>query len=375
MNRQPALDGLRGVAILWVLAYHLFALPARTASLHALPWLQSLAAQGWMGVNLFFVLSGYLITRGLADQPRDRYYFGIFALRRVFRIVPAYALVLLLFPVARALWPPSFPGAAAVFNPAIPLWSYAAFLQNLYMVPTGSLGNDWLRVLWSLAVEVQFYALICVVVFLVPRRRLAVALLALAAVSVAFRYFSYFRLTDPDLAIVVLLPCRLDSFVLGGLLALAPDARLSGMRTAAGAALLAGSVAFLHSYSAGAFGSRTVYLLPLYYLVISLGCAGALDLCVRPVGPVAWLMESDVLVEAGELSYFVYLFHMPVALCLFHFVLGTSPALGTLPLSVAMVGSAAAVFVLAEVSYKYMEDPLIRLSHTLLRRPRPAPPA
>ena len=71
MNRQRALDGLRGCAILWVLAYHLIALPTRAAAYSGMPAFMGFAGYGWIGVNLFFVLSGYLITQGLHSRERD----------------------------------------------------------------------------------------------------------------------------------------------------------------------------------------------------------------------------------------------------------------------------------------------------------------
>jgi peptidoglycan/LPS O-acetylase OafA/YrhL len=370
MSRQPALDGLRGLAILWVLSYHLFALPAKAAALGVFPSLLEFTSNGWMGVNLFFVLSGFLITRGLVDQPRDRYYFGSFIARRVFRIAPAYALLLLSYPAARFFWPASAPGAQAVFNPAIPLWSYVAFVQNFFMIPLGSFGNDWLRVLWSLALEVQFYVFICIALYMIPRRRTAAVLWALVAACVGFRYAVYLTMPHADTALVVLLPSRLDSFLLGGLLVLLPRGEPGVLRTAAAAAVLAGCVGYLHAYATGAFGPMTRYAVPLYYTVISVGCAALLDLCASPVRPVAWLMESDLLGEAGQLSYFVYLFHVPFALALFHFALHSAPSLGSLASSVAMTGAAAAVFAAARFSDDLLETPLIRFSHTLARRPR-----
>ena len=370
MNRQAALDGLRGCAILWVLAYHLIALPTRAAAYSGMPGLMAFAGYGWIGVNLFFVLSGYLITQGLVSHERGRLSFLDFWVRRAFRIGPPYALLLLSFVAARALWPAGWPGADRLFNSAIPFWSYLAFVQNLYMASLGYLGNDWLRVLWSLAVEMQFYVLISVCVFLIPRRQLAWWLWSLALGSVLLRYACYFFVQNPDASLVVLLPSRLDGFLLGGLLAIAPrgEPGWPGFRRhAATVAVLLSSMAFLGLYSSGKLGGATRYLVPLYNTVISAGCVALLDLCASDFGPVRRLMELRPLVEAGRLSYFVYLFHMPIALALFYGVLGTAPALVAPRAILLMAVVFAAIYGAARLSYAFLEAPLIRRSHSLVR--------
>jgi peptidoglycan/LPS O-acetylase OafA/YrhL len=376
MKRQSALDGLRGCAILWVLLYHYVALPAKAAALSANAGFLGFAGYGWVGVNLFFVLSGFLITRGLDREPRDRFYFGSFWAKRAFRIVPPYLLLLVSFFVARALWPESAPGADRVFNGAIPVWSYLVFAQNLFMAPLSYLGNDWLRVLWSLAVEVQFYLFISVALFLIPRRRAVPWLAVLAVGAILFRYALYAR--NADAAMVVLLPCRLDAFLLGGLVGLlAPKANGAAgpLRSAAAVALMALSAAFLGLYSSGVFGRTTLLIVPAYYTVISIGCVALLDLCATGFGPVAWLMRAPPLVEAGRLSYFIYLFHMPFALAIFHVTLGTAPALGTPRAALAMAAAFVAVCAAAWLSYRFLEAPLIRFSHAIARRPQEATPA
>jgi len=372
MVKVRALDGLRGFAILWVLSYHFVALPASAASLRGFTALMAFFQHGWMGVNLFFVLSGYLITQGLADQPRDGFYFGNFWTRRLFRIVPAYALLLLSFPVARALWPVSAPGGDSVFNLVIPFWSYLAFFQNFYIASTGYLGDDWLRVLWSLAVEIQFYLFISVALFLVPRRRAVRWFALLAAASVVLRFVVHFTQADSDAALVVLLPNRLDSFLLGGLLALVPGRGAGILRPSAAVALLALAWLFLRYFSSARLGGMMPYAVPSYYTVISVGSVALLDLCLGRFRPLAWLMESRPLVEAGKLSYFIYLFHMPVALTVFHLVQGTAPVLGTPRAALLMAAAFAVVCAAAKLSYAFLEAPLIRYSHSLVRRPVPA---
>jgi peptidoglycan/LPS O-acetylase OafA/YrhL len=302
--------------------------------------------------------------------------------RRAFRIVPPYALLLVSFVAARALWPAAWPAADRIFNSVIPFWSYVAFVQNLYMAPLGYLGNDWLRVLWSLAVEVQFYLFISAFLLVIPRRHLAWWLASLALGAVLFRYACYFTLQNPDASLVVLLPSRLDGFLLGGLLAIAPE-RAAGRpgfpRHVAALAVLLSSMTFLGFYSAEKFGGWTRYLVPLYNTVISAACAALLAMSASGFGPVRRLMECRPLVEAGRLSYFIYLFHMPIALALFYGVLETAPALGTPRAILLMAAVLAAIYCAARLSYGLLEAPLIRRSHSLVggaaaERRTPDPP-
>ena len=161
--RVKGLDGVRGFAILWVLLYHLYALLPKAAGV-VIPGLAGFASLGWIGVSLFFTLSGYLIIPMVAEQKTEPGFLARFWCRRAFRLLPGYVLLLLSYVVAAAWWPASSPGREQLLDSTIPLWSYGIFAQNIQMAAQNYLGNEWLRVTWSLAVEVQFYALICLIV-------------------------------------------------------------------------------------------------------------------------------------------------------------------------------------------------------------------
>src|SRR5205823_4965141 len=116
--------------------------------------LERLFANGWMGVDLFFVLSGFLITGILLDStPSDRYVTNFYA-RRCLRIWPLYyALLVFMFVIVPRLRPSD---AHAVFDKSSPWWAYPLFLQNVLLPsPTNAAGP--LAVTWSLAIEEQFY--------------------------------------------------------------------------------------------------------------------------------------------------------------------------------------------------------------------------
>src|SRR5207237_5469360 len=138
---------VRGVAILLVIFHNESSI---FPSLH----LERLFANGWMGVDLFFVLSGFLITGILVDSRQSPDYFRNFYAKRSLRIWPLYyALLVFMFVVVPVLRPPD---AHTVFEKSSPWWSYPLFLQNV-LVPSPTSAAGALAVTWSLAIEEQFY--------------------------------------------------------------------------------------------------------------------------------------------------------------------------------------------------------------------------
>src|SRR5882757_1657709 len=179
-DRIPELDDLRGVAIAMVLVSHyaVFGFVTKHGSLTS--YLKALPGLGWSGVDLFFVLSGFLIGGILLDARESSNYFQVFYARRFFRIVPIYAVVLLFFAVAggvaRSAQGRDF---TWLFANSMPWYAYATFTQNFWMVFHGSAGGNWLAPTWSLAVEEQFYLTLPLVVRFVSRQRLIVWLVLL----------------------------------------------------------------------------------------------------------------------------------------------------------------------------------------------------
>src|SRR5208283_2319721 len=146
-QKIPQLDAVRGIAILIVIFHNsLYRFPS-------LP-LQSLFSYGWMGVDLFFVLSGFLITGILVDTKQSEGYFKNFYARRCLRIWPLYYSVLFLMFVAVPLVHPSI--GSVVIARSSPWWAYLFFLQN-FLVHSQVSAAGPLGVTWSVAIEEQFY--------------------------------------------------------------------------------------------------------------------------------------------------------------------------------------------------------------------------
>src|SRR6266568_5097276 len=153
-SRIPELDGLRGIAIGMVIIWHYFSTVVRAGPSSPLSYLVAATRATWSGVDLFFVLSGFLIGGILLDARGATNYYRVFYRRRFFRIVPIYAAVLLIFPIFTLLRHGAHPAPAAG---APPWYMYWTFTQNLWMAATSSLGTNSLGMTWSLAVEEQFY--------------------------------------------------------------------------------------------------------------------------------------------------------------------------------------------------------------------------
>jgi peptidoglycan/LPS O-acetylase OafA/YrhL len=212
-----SLDGLRGLAILLVFFYHY--LPRNLYN--PLSWLASV---GWTGVDLFFVLSGFLITGILYETRGVENFFGAFYARRALRLLPLYFVAIGIVLIAAALF------RVSMSWKAIPFYIYGA---NVMLGVRGGVPNfsPYFSCLhfWSLALEEQFYTLWPLIVFFVPKRKTLMQIcgvgilgaLLLRIVLTHFRFSPWIPYTE--------LPTRMDSLLAGGLLALG----LRGPRAAA----------------------------------------------------------------------------------------------------------------------------------------------
>jgi peptidoglycan/LPS O-acetylase OafA/YrhL len=216
----PALDGLRGLAVLAVLFFHFNMMVEESYVFTGVP--TALARSCWCGVDLFFVLSGFLITGILLDSKGTPRYFRNFYARRALRIFPLYygmlVVVFLIGPMFKTLNTPEFEEVA---QNQLPLWLY---YMNLDVAWRGDFffSGDWVEFnhFWSLAVEEQFYLVWPAVVLLCGRRTLAVVCLSLIAVAILLRG-TFVLHGDHTWTVFAFTPCRWDTLALGGLLALA----------------------------------------------------------------------------------------------------------------------------------------------------------
>jgi len=285
----PELDGLRGLAILWVVLYHCDPLLKGT-------WMHRVAEWGWAGVNIFFVLSGFLITSNLLGTRDKPHYFHNFHARRALRIWPVYALVLAVVYL-NAPW---FIGTNASVMGAIkaaPWLAYIFFVQNLFhLALPPAIGPTW-----ALAVEEQYYFLWAPLVrFLRRPWMLATVLTAALVCSPLLRLGVHPWLTPTHTLI------HLDGIALGSLLALG----IYTLRLSRRVWLCAGLGAFvLGIFAAATFAGGTAFL----DSALTLGFAGGVLALMATTGarnPLSALLRRGLLAFYGRISYGLYMTHI-----------------------------------------------------------------
>lgn len=347
--RIATLDGLRALALLSVLIHHYTPVLVPQHRFWSGAVLRALDLGG-LGVDLFFALSGFLITGILYDSKGAPDFFRRFYWRRSLRIFPAYYLYLtpfLLYPI--------------VFQQTSFLW-FAAYLRNWRGLDLYS--DRFLGHLWSLAVEEQFYIFWAVAVYLVARRRLPWLILALCALAPACRAWMYSAgLTHYEL--VRWTPSRMDGLLLGGMVAIA--VRVWDMR------MIRTVAAWAAGFSLAAFtavniwpgpGESVVSITGSSWCAIFFASVVALSLDLKPASLVHRALTNGFLERIARYSYAMYLIHLfphVAALSLRHRILARFPALD-LPIRIIYVPLLCAlVYFVARLSWKYIEEPCLRL--------------
>ena len=288
-NYIPELQGLRGLAVLAVIVYHCHPRLEGT-------WIHYASLWGWAGVNLFFVLSGFLITSILLEAREKPRYFRNFYARRALRIWPVYVLVLAAVYL-QAPWFVGGPVLAAV--KAAPWLAYIFFVQNLFhLALPPAIGPTW-----SLAIEEQYYFLWAPLVRFLRRPWMLAAVLSAALVGSPLMRMTHLAWITPTHTLT-----HLDGIAWGSLLALGlytlPLSRrvwlwmgLSALPLGIlAAATVAGGTAFLDS-------------------ALAVGFAGALLAAIASTGarnPLSAVLRRGPLAFYGRISYGLYMTHIMV---------------------------------------------------------------
>jgi peptidoglycan/LPS O-acetylase OafA/YrhL len=359
--RIISLDGLRGIAASMVIATHyLNGIERHTFGKAIAPYV----GFGATGVDLFFVLSGFLLTGILLDRRHSPNYYSSFYLRRACRIFPLYyALLLAVICVV-----PLVPSLAADRNfdwGAARIWWFFVYVQNYGMGAISGYMPRLLAPTWSLAVEEQFYALLPFTVRLLSRRALLAAAMLAWAGSLLLRVLIVQSGALPALAASTWSICRLDSLAAGILIALLVR---SGVRVSSRALLAAALVLLGLCVVSGPWRSPLLECFSISAVSAGYGCL--LLCCIQfPGHPVSAAVSLPVFRWLGKISYGTYLLHAPVralALAGFH-ELSTRgvPVPGLLVTPVSL----AATIALAYCSWIYYESRFIRWSHSRTSRP------
>lgn len=369
MKRIPQLDGVRGLAIILVLFWH-YGGCTFDGPRGSFPWLGNiLLRMTWSGVDLFFVLSGFLIAGILLDHRDTANYFRVFYLRRACRIVPLYFCVALTFIAVSHTALADLPRFAWLFHNPMPDWSYATFTQNILMALRGTLGANAVDATWSLAVEEQFYLFIPLLIYFLPRRALIGTLVAAIVAAPILRWAS-----SPVVAFVGT-PWRSDSLLSGALLAVL--VRSHGFVVAAQSRrrslswsliVLVGGLAVLTIHPPLLQGGA------LTHLWLAALCVCVLLMAFLDTEPmITAALRTPVMVWFGQLSYGIYLLHKPALGAVFGIFRGTDPVVHNFnDLGLALLALAITLLV-AALSFRFLESPIIRFGHRTLYRPRASP--
>ncbi len=364
-GHMPALDGMRGLAIIMVLFVHFIGDSTPGTALER--GMVKLANYGVWGVDLFFVLSGFLITGILYDaRERPRYYRN-FYVRRVLRIFPLYYGVLaLLFVVLPAL-PVAYPASLVDAEQHQRwLWPYAT---NVYV----SLHHGWtlpyVSHFWSLAVEEHFYLFWPLVVATFSRNKLLWICASVAAFALVLRCVMLASGAS-DVAVTALTPCRLDALCVGGFLAIA--SRAVGIQALARVArpwawVMPGLVLATSAWNALTGGVAREVVVPLRgtFVALSFGALLVVTVAGGRAGVLGRVFRAPVMRFFGKYSYGLYVFHGIVAFALVE--RGTERVLGAwlgshlaAVLLQATVGAAFSLLV-SVASYELFEKHFLRL--------------
>ena len=347
-GRVAGIDGLRAVAVTAVVLFH-----ARVVGFEL----------GWAGVELFFVISGFLITRILLELRADPRYLQIFYARRALRILPVYYFVVLVSVILAV-------GAGTPLS-SLDLPFYIVYIQNYFpQIPTGMAGGIPLTGhTWTLAVEEQFYWIWPLIVLILRPRALRTVVIV-CVIGAPIARLAMLLATGNPYTVVATLPAQVDALGVGAALAFAERDGLApalGRRIAA-IALVGGGLLLTALVATGgglaSFADTRIWAAsPVNALLLSAFAAmfgGIVALTVFGSYRALRFLEWDPLVHVGRISYGLYIYN-PIAVLLaalaFTLVGSATPTGGAAETALGT----ALTYLLAAASWRYLETPFLRL--------------
>jgi len=354
-------DGLRGLSIGLVILYHSWAYQG-TGFVGCV--IQEFAGWGWCGVDVFFVLSGFLITGILLDTRESPNYWRNFFIRRGLRIFPLYYAVLLLMLIDAwllARW------GIGVRDPALQMidriWMNFLYVSNFSMAIEGS-NHVPMNIAWSLAIEEQFYLIFPAIVLWCGRRGLTKALLAAVLLAPVLRGCVWAFGPQPAEGPYALPFCRMDALAMGALAQIAVRHWTApSRRTVTQVTLLVCALAALTLL----FWTRIdLPFIIVGYSLIAIAATALLisALLSSPNSVLRKVCGNSVLVYIGKLAYGLYLLHLMGRAVFDRFFMHLLPpgALQSVSFTaLRSIGITAIAVLMATASYKFFEMPILRL--------------
>ena len=372
----PALDGVRGLAILMVLLYHFIGQATVTNRFEGV--VSRLLSFGFLGVDLFFVLSGFLITGILYDSRNDPAYFRSFYMRRVLRIFPLYyGVLVVVFFVAPLI--PRLHGSPIDHLREHQAWAWL-YAVNIYLSMKGAWSLSYIQHFWSLAVEEHFYFVWPLVVWLLARRPRVLMGTALGIAALSFVGRAAASLAGvSEVVTTVLTPFQLDALCLGGFFAVylrQPGGEAGARRAILPMGLLAAAVLVfqfgLHRFTDFGVPFMRATRLGVFRVLFA---ALLLHALFSPASALAGhFFRSRPMIALGKYSYGLYLYHHFLS---YYFVthgteFAVAEAVGshTLAVAVQALAGMAASMVVAWLSFELFEKYFLRLKRFWPSAPR-----
>lgn len=307
----PGLDGLRGIAILLVMFFHLAQMkPA--SSIDSIFY--KLTSYGWSGVDLFFVLSGFLITGILIDAKGAENYFRNFYVRRALRIFPLYygffAALLFLSPLVGGQ--KTTKGVQTLYENQWWIWTH---MVNWLVALTGEFQPLSVGGWWSLSIEEQFYLAWAIVIALTPQRKLLRLCLALIVASIVIRFAMVWFGASWE-AIYTVTFARMDGIALGAAIAVTARSE-AGLGNVKRWSLIAAAIALtgfvvMESLLGTAYEPGRTFSIAIQ-ITLFVWLWGALVVGTLVASPGSFLQRLThlkILRIFGKFSFALYLFHM-----------------------------------------------------------------
>jgi peptidoglycan/LPS O-acetylase OafA/YrhL len=374
-TRNKALDGIRGLAILAVIFFHILGITTDSGQIPVAGHFfeKSLAlffSEGWAGVDLFFVLSGFLITSILLKSRTQEKYFFNFYMRRALRIFPLYYLFLIVYFI---LLPMLFPEVARFQDLGARQWWYWTYTSNFEVF----LKARWIPPAhcWSLAIEEQFYWLWPILVFVAPLRRLRWMTFVILLSQPLIRFLFIANGTRPEI-IPAATFAHLDGLMAGGLVALfwanpvwrSSAARLSQWKKICLSLLVMGCVLrVILPFLPADYEAKRAVIGIFAWALIGAGLVGT-SVALQDSSRLNRLLGSKVLVYLGTYSYGIYMVHHQIiefAAWKFSLVHDSAWASWLRLFAVGML----ITLPLTWLSFRFFEKPFLSLKHKFAGTP------
>jgi len=347
----PALDGLRGVAILLVVFLHNFGF-------------MNYFFFGWLGVDLFFVLSGFLITEILLDTVNKPNFLRNFYIRRVLRIFPLYYLVLI---ICLLILPNFLKHLNFGYYTSNQFWLWTYF-QNWLFSFKEPYGDKILLHTWSLAVEEQFYLVWPATILLIKKPKILLGLVFFVLISVGIARYALWTFQIGDLAYSSLYTfTRIDGICIGCILALLMKINPNFLRKyTTYIVLLMAAINFAFYFLNHENSFTLPYLAFVGYTTFAI-LFGILvyEAAFGDSKIIRFLFNNTILKFFGKISYGLYIYHWPIYVFLFPYFVDFMKLHSTVSYRMAEIGSAIIVtisaIILSFISYHFFEKKFLLL--------------